>query len=111
MTSSLPSDPPYLRATPAPGDALADTAPGTGDLPPLARDMLATHLLRRMEALSASNARRRAAVSDASGWMAERKRLLAAYGAALGAFPERTPLHVRRTGEIERPAYRIEKLI
>jgi cephalosporin-C deacetylase-like acetyl esterase len=79
--------------------------------PPLSRDMLAQHLLRRFVRLGAENATRRAVVRDAAGWAGERHRLLAAYRAALGPFPERTPLAPRRTGLLERRGYRIEKLL
>ncbi|HEX2514543.1 MAG TPA: hypothetical protein VH257_07535 [Chloroflexota bacterium] len=81
------------------------------EAPPLSREMLAAHLLRRFVEASAANAARRASIRDAAAWEVERSRLLGAYQEALGRFPERTPLNPRQTGVLERGPYRIEKLI
>ena len=81
------------------------------ETPPLSREMLAAHLLRRFVEASAANAARRASIRDAAAWEVERSRLLGAYQEALGRFPERTPLNPRLTGVLERGPYRIEKLI
>ncbi len=77
----------------------------------LARDMLAEHLGRLFAEQAARNAARRAAIRSAQEWEIERQRLLAAYRAMLGRFPERTPLNPRCTGTLDRPAYTIEKLL
>ncbi len=52
-----------------------------------------------------------AALDDPAKIAARQERLRAAWVAALGPLPERTPLKARVTGTIDRPAYRIEKVL
>lgn len=86
----------------------------TGECRPgsvLPADMLASHLLRLFEEHEAALAARRREVRSEADWERQRAELLARYRQCLGPFPERTPLHARVTGVIERGAYRIEKVI
>jgi cephalosporin-C deacetylase-like acetyl esterase len=86
----------------------------TGECRPgamLPADMLANHLLRLFEEHEAALAARRREVRSAADWERRRAELLRGYRECLGPFPERTSLHARITGVIERPAYRIERLI
>lgn len=77
----------------------------------LPADMLANHLLRLFEEHEAALAARRREVRSPADWERRRAELLRSYRECLGPFPERTPLNPRLTGVIERPAYRIEKLL
>jgi cephalosporin-C deacetylase-like acetyl esterase len=100
-----------IDAIPAASVAAAPSSPSTLPPAPLARDMLAAHLLRRFGELAAANARRRDEIRTDEDWQAERRRLLAAYGEMLGAFPPRTPLNARTTGVVQRERYAIEKVV
>lgn len=52
-----------------------------------------------------------AGLGDAQGIAAHRARLKAAMTAAVGGFPERTPLNVQSRGTVRRAGYRVERLL
>jgi cephalosporin-C deacetylase-like acetyl esterase len=105
-------------AAQAPG---AEKAPPTA-APPQAQDLnvlgpdaggpvLKDYLLK--ECGKYFDARRKAveAITTPEQVLARQKALREAWAAALGPMPERTPLNARVVGTLERPAYRIEKVL
>ncbi len=65
---------------------------------------------RAFELLDARD-REVSSIRSAAGWEARRTRVRKVLNSVLGLWPERTPLHPRAMGVLERDGYRIEKLI
>jgi cephalosporin-C deacetylase-like acetyl esterase len=96
---------PATATATAPAQELAVLGPDAGG--PMLRD----YLLK--ECGKCFDARRKAieAITTPEQVLARQKALREAWAAAIGPFPERTPLNARITGTLDRPAYRIEKVL
>jgi len=75
------------------------------------REILPAYLRGRAEALLDARRREVAALSSAQSVAARRDYIRRKMEEAVGGFPERTPLNPRVTGVLDRPDYRIEKII
>ncbi len=73
--------------------------------------VLQDHLVERVRALHAERRARLAALATPSEARAYRTAVRRRIRAAFGPWPERTPLNPRIAGALERPAYRIEKVL
>jgi dienelactone hydrolase len=86
--------------------------PATNVLDWKAPTTLSTYLLQRLHAQYAPRAAELSqAAQSAAGAAAYRDSVRARFRRVLGPLPARTPLHAQVTGELERPGFRIEKII
>jgi dienelactone hydrolase len=68
-------------------------------------------LIAEVDKHSWARRRRRRAYRGAADWQAHVSRTREAFTRAIGALPERTPLHVTTTGVLSRDGYAVEKLL
>ncbi len=102
----MPGDPEGARATNMAGDESL-TVLGGSDL----SVMVFEHILALAQPLLERARERRRALSDFASVQAHQRRVRESLVRLLGGFPERTPLNPRKTGELTRKHYTVEKVV
>ena len=74
-------------------------------------DMVRGLLLQEVDAAAAIHRREWESLATPADIAARQQRLRDAFLAAIGPFPERTPLDPQVTGRVEKPGYAVEKII
>lgn len=98
--------PPPVPVTPAPLDVFATADEQLG-----ARRAFVGAVQRQVDGLAAKRRAELAALKTPGEWKAAQERTRQRLGQIFGELPQKTPLHARTVGKLEREAYTIEKVI